>query len=475
MVVRSRNPLTAVALLGAALVSWTCTEGPSFSRAEESPAPAPSPALPASTGGEAALHTTADTDAVRDAMEEEAPRERDLEAYVDEGVLGVRIPIHDPGGRALDGLYRGLERAAAGEGKARIAVYGASHVACDWFTGYLREQLQSRFGDSGHGFILPAKPWRSYRHLHVDVESERRQWTTHRIRTGNWVVDHYGLAGVAVESDRAGAWGAVSTVESGSIGQHAGLYDLYFLKQPGGGELDVIIDGREVERISTAADERQAGYATFQVEDGPHRFEVRVVGNGPVRIFGVAVERDRPGVVVDTLGINGARARSHLLWEDSLYREHLQRRDPDMVVLAYGTNESGDDEVPIEDYEERLREVVGRVREVVPEASCLLIGPSDRPVVERRGRSITDRPRTGQLIEVQRRVSEELGCGFFDMVAFMGGPMSMEQWVEESYGQTDYIHFTVRGYQRFGEALFDALLRDYPAELPPPGAALAER
>ncbi len=465
--VTSRKPTTAIALLASALVSWTCTQGPAPTRAES---PAPAPAVTA--GAEDDLHTTGDTEAVVEALEPETP-ERDLNAYVDEGLLGVRIPVHDPSGRALDGLHGALDRVAAGEGKARIVFYGASHVASDWFTGTLRRELQSRLGDAGHGFILPVQPWRSYRHLDVEVESDWRRWTTHRIRTGNWVVDHYGYAGVAVETDRQGAWGAVTTAADGDIGRSAGTYDLYFMKQPGGGDIDVWIDGRRVERVSTAAEERQAGYATFQVEDGAHRFEIRARGNGPVRIFGVAVERERPGVVVDTLGINGARARSHLFWEDALYREHLARREPDMVVLAYGTNETGDDDVPIEDYEARLREVVGRVREVVPDASCLLIGPSDRPLVE--GETIADRPRTSELVEVQRRVSEDLGCGFFDVVAFMGGPLSMQQWVEQDYGQSDHIHFTRQGYERLAHALFDALTRDYRGELPEAGAALADR
>jgi lysophospholipase L1-like esterase len=461
-VVRTRNPVTIAALVGAGLVSWTCTQGPIRADAPDAPELA--------AGGEDDLHTRGDTEAVAEAME--APAERDLTVYVDEGMPGLRIPVHDPSGRALDGFYAGLERARSG-GKARIAVWGASHVAADFFTGYVREQLQSRFGDAGHGFILPAQPWRSYRHLHVDVESNWRRWDTHRIRTGNWVEDHYGYAGVAVESDRSDAWGAVTTAEHGAIGRHAGVYDVWFLKQEGGGDFDVFIDGRRVGRVPTAGEERAPGYAAFQVEDGPHRFEVRVRGNGPVRLFGVVVERESPGVVVDTLGINGARVQSHLYWHDALYREHLRRRAPDMVVLAYGTNESGDDDVPIEEYEARLRQVVARMREVVPEASCLLVGPTDRPMVE--AGQVADRPRTAQLVEVQRRVSEETGCAFFDVVAFMGGPLSMQQWVELEYGQSDYIHFTRAGYERLGRALFEAVMRDYPAPLPEAGAALAGR
>jgi len=181
----------------------------------------------------------------------------------------------------------------------------------------------------------------------------------------------------------------------------------------------------------------------------------------------MALERERPGVIVDTLGINGARARYHLMWEDQLYREHLRRRNPDLVVLAYGTNESGDDQ-SIALYEAQLRQVVSRVRETVPNASCLLIGPSDRPTRLEDG-TYEDRPRTAQLIEAQHRVAVEMGCGFFDLVAFMGGPLSMVTWAttEPAYGSSDHVHFTRTGYERLGNVLLDALLEGFD----PPGAA----
>jgi lysophospholipase L1-like esterase len=265
-----------------------------------------------------------------------------------------------------------------------------------------------------------------------------------------------------MQSTRPDSFGAVTTVGEGGTSASASFFELYYLSQPRGGDLDVIIDGRKARRVSTQSAKESTGYAAFRVPDGPHRFEVRTVDRRPVRLFGVAVERDQPGVIVDTLGINGSRARYQLLWDDAIYREQLRRRKPDLVVLAYGTNESGDDS-PIEDYERDLRTVVQRVRETVPEASCLLIGPSDRPMqVEER--VFEDRGRTSRLIEVQHRVAIELGCGFFDLVAFQGGALSMVQWAanDPAYASQDHIHFSRLGYQRLGEVLLAALLEGMP-------------
>ena len=452
----------------AALVGMTCTTGP---------APTTAPPPDDATVGEELVVVAEPLDDDQD----EPPSDWDDTPYpalAEEGLLGLRVPIYDPSGHALAGLHRALRRAENDQGKARLVFYGASHVASDLFTGRIRRALQARFGDGGPGFVMPVKPWPFYRRDGLSFVGDFRRWESHRIRATSLDVGSYGLYGVAVEAEQSGAWGAVEpAIADPSVpGVKASHYELYYLEQPDGGDLDVLIDGQQVGSISTALPSSTdvatsgpdgfigaAAYERFDVGDGAHRFEVRVRGNGKVRVFGVAAERDESGVIVDALGINGARARYHLLWEESLYRQHLAHRDPDLVVLAYGTNESGDDDVPIEIYEARERQVIERVRSTVPRASCLLIGPSDYPVRDRRAGTATDRPRTAELIDVQKRMAEEYGCGFFDLVAFMGGPLSMMEWAahEPAYGARDHLHFTRVGYERLGDVLVGAMLRGY--------------
>ncbi|MDH3818255.1 MAG: hypothetical protein OES21_06555, partial [Myxococcales bacterium] len=281
--------------------------------------------------------------------------------------LGLDIAIEDRDGKSMAALHRALARAAAGEGQARLLFFGASHVASDLFTGYIRRELQTRYGDAGHGFLLPVHPWRTYRHRDINIESDGKRWETQRIRVGDTEVERVGIAGVAMMSKRPASFGAVYTAEEGEYGHAASFFELYYMKHPRGGDLDVLIDGRKARRISTRAAQISTGYATFRVPDAPHRFEIRTLSKRPVWLYGLAVERDQPGVVVDTLGINGSRVRYQLLWDDQVYREQLRRRNPDLIALAYGTNESGD-ESPLEEYETDLRAVVKRMRDVAPEA-----------------------------------------------------------------------------------------------------------
>jgi lysophospholipase L1-like esterase len=433
----------AVVLFGVALGSvWTLGYGASTTSADASPKTP------------AAIDETAVLEAVR-AGQRMGPK---LLEPPPNDELGLDIAIEDRDGKSMEALHRALRRAAAGEGQARLVFFGASHVASDLFTGHIRRELQARYGDAGHGFLVPVHPWRTYRHRDINIESDGKRWETQRIRVGDSEVERVGVAGIAMVSKRPGSFGAVYTAQEGEYGRTAGFFELYYMKHPRGGDMDILIDGRRARRISTRAAKTSSAYAAFRVPDAPHRFEVRTLSKRPVWLFGLAVERDQPGVVVDTLGINGSRARYQLLWDDEVYQEHLRRREPDLVVLAYGTNESGD-ESPSEDYERDLRAVVKRMRDAVPEASCLLVGPSDRPMqVEER--VFEDRTRTARVIETQHRVALEHGCGFFDLVAFQGGALSMVQWAanDPAYASQDHIHYTRVGYQRLGEVLLSALL-----------------
>lgn len=387
------------------------------------------------------------------------PAEPSADARAAAARMGRAIPLEDPSGRALDSLHRALARAKAGKGQARLVFYGASHTASDPFTGVIRRGLQRRYGDAGHGFVLPARPWRYYRHDDLVLQSSDT-WRADRIDKSDANPDGwYGLAGVSIASASPDDFGRVATPKRGPVGRRVDRFEVWTLEQPEGGTLKVRIDDGPWRAIPTAAEAKRPAYHEFDVTDGPHTLEVRPAGDGEVRLFGVVLERDRPGVVLDTIGIPGSRAVYHLQWHDALYREHLARRKPDLIALAYGTNEAGDDDVPIEDYERTLRQVMARIREVAPEASCLLIGPSDRPTPMPDG-SWGPRPRTGQIVQVQRRVSADIGCAFFDTVAFMGGEMSMTAWVASSppVGQKDHIHFTRAGYQRMGEVLLNLLL-----------------
>ncbi|HEX2735426.1 MAG TPA: GDSL-type esterase/lipase family protein [Polyangiaceae bacterium] len=381
---------------------------------------------------------------------------------------------------ALDHFHQALEELATGrdpDGKLRIAIYGASHTQGDLYTGYLRYYLQSRFGNGGPGFFQVAKLNAYYRTLDFKVDSTgfRVEWAQRKDAPD---VGRYGLLGAAAVGQFPYARVLVTPANERDLAYAAERYELYFDKGPAAGDFKLRVDEGKAETVTGHAESVSAGYFAFQRPKGWHEIEVRPKGNGPVRLFGISVERNEPGIVIDTLGINGTRAANLLRWDEALWSEQLTRRAPELAIVAYGTNEVTDTGEAITTYTENLRQVLTRLRKALPTQSCLLVGPGDFPKGE--DEVWQTRPRLLQIIDVQRRLAPEFNCGFWDTFAFMGGEGSMHRWVSvrPALGSPDHIHFTARGYVQMGMALGDALMRAYDAfhllPDPPPASASPE-
>jgi len=376
---------------------------------------------------------------------------------VNGNALGLFEPLE---GSGLEPFYTALRNLKAGQdedGKVRILSYGASHTDADIYPHYVRAYLQERFGDGGHGFVHIAKPWRWYGHVDLEIEGFKYWKTEHAQSESSRNDGYYGLLGASLSARDRRASGRV-THRNGTVGSR---YEVSFLKQPKGGSFRIAVDDRTIATVKTRSRELGPGYYAFEIKEGSHSIALQAVGDGEIRMFGMTIEREQPGVVVDTLGIGGSRATNMLGWNEAVWADSVRRRDPALITLAYGTNEAGDSG-SMANYEAGLREVLARLRRAAPRAACLLIGPGDFPLPLDDGR-YGPRPRVSEIVITQERIAREAGCAFWDLRAFMGGELSMIQWVHANpqMAKEDHIHFTRRGYVRMGMALVDAMMQDF--------------
>lgn len=356
-------------------------------------------------------------------------------------------------------------RAAELGARVRISVFGASHVGGDFWTGQIRRVLQTRYGDLGHGFILPAALYEGFRGSDINL-----------CRTDDWFPDWagkrdgrddglLGFAGMSVSSKNDASFGWIETTKSNPQGRRVSIYDVYALGQPGGGQLDLTVDAAPSEVVSTSAATPTLLRWRLSVPDGPHRLTVSPRGDGEVRLYGVSAEREGSGVILDAMGVRGRTIRSQLSWDRQMAASGLLTLNPDMVVLAYGTNEAADTSYTMEQYREDLRDVLREIRRVVPDVACVLVGPSDRAVEKKGAYRVWDR--TSAVASVQRQVAPEYNCAFWDLQQATGGPGSMVAWrlMEPPMAAGDLIHFSAGGYELLGDR-FVAAMDEARARLP---------
>jgi hypothetical protein len=69
------------------------------------------------------------------------------------------------------------------------------------------------------------------------------------------------------------------------------------------------------------------------------------------------------------------------------------------------------------------------------------------------------------VITIQRQIAHELGCGYFDSFAYMGGEDAILNWTcrdEDRLAGYDLVHLTTAGYQTLGAAIGRALHQTLP-------------
>jgi lysophospholipase L1-like esterase len=235
---------------------------------------------------------------------------------------------------------------------------------------------------------------------------------------------------------------------------------VFYQRFPNGGDLKLTVDNGAPQTVRTRSDTTEDGWQVIDVPDGAHSLSVRTTGE--VRLYGVVQERAGPGVVYDALGLVGARADRLLDADPDHMARQIAHRDPDLLVLAFGGNEAGNDWLDPARYAQSLRKVIHLMRAGKPEMSCLLFAPLDQAERTPRGRIIT-LSLLPAIVLTQREVAISEGCAFFDTWTAMGGEGAMERWYEARprLVSSDLRHATPAGYAILGTAYYKAMLESF--------------
>lgn len=426
-----------------------------------------------------------------------------------DAAISAAAYLDAPGG-SLDPLFAGLaaaERAhddggAGGADRfdpaARVLwlFFGDSHTAGDSMTSRLRVTLQHKFGDAGRGLVAAGRP--PARHYYQrDVRyGSRGTW---KVAIGGHKGDPepYGLAGLRVYGHKKGTELWVETCGDCPAGTRVAQFEILYYAAPDHGVLRYRIDERPWQQLrtrTTAIEPPHPAREVIPVPDGPHRLTLQHGGGGTVDLFGVVLERMRPGAIVDSLGVVGRRLGSLRSWDWSVIGEQLASRDPRLVVLQYGTNEADDPDLDLEAMARYFDETIQRIRAATPSAAVLVLGPPDmatREAGKQCDRLKHDAPVIpecewhtphvlAEIIAVEHAAALRNHAAFFDTFAAMGGADRMHAWflAEPRVAYRDHVHLTDVGYQWWADALSSAVLAGYarwraaqglpPTLLPPP-------
>jgi lysophospholipase L1-like esterase len=361
----------------------------------------------------------------------------------------------DPTG-SMAPFYAALLRVERHEPGAVVKVlhFGDSPTTADLITADVRSMLQTRFGDAGHGVYLIAKPWAWYDHR--GISSSSSGWTIDPATLHGQKDGWYGLGGVSFTGTQ-GAWSKVKLRERGQT-----RLTLNYVGMPGGGKVAIETDGSPLATLDTSMPRKIAAHESWKIPGTTREIAIRVEG-APVRLFCFEFGKDATGVVYSSLGLNGTWAGVLASYTNgSHWNEQLREARPDLVVLSYGTNESGFGSYVDSTYSKDYREVLRRIKAALPETPVLVMSPMDRGARQSGGviGTIQTLPR---LIHLQSQMAAEKNLAFFNTFEAMGGEGTMGRWyqAEPRLVSADFIHPLPNGARIVGTLLFQAMTDGY--------------
>lgn len=353
-----------------------------------------------------------------------------------------------------------------------IVQIGDSHTAGDMITEGWRSAWRGRYRYGGRGALPAGRPYGGFISWGV-TGFQGSGWSVNGIfgRVWNEGGPGVGLSGFTQTASIAGS----------SIGVTADSDDQTFdraivcgVTGPGQGAVQIEL-GYSSAIVTFASDQRGARCETLDSPTLVANTAVTTLTDQPVSITSIGTFRKSSGLSISNLGVSGSQWRHQSRVDDAVAQAELRAWAPDLIVIAFGTNEGFTIGFDYADYERTVREQVARIRWLAGRnVPMLLIGAPDAatrnmaiasngiaPPVPCGGGWATP----GLLADIrerQRALAMRLGLAFWDWNAAMGGACSIQSWRQQGWARGDHVHFTRDGGSQIGARLagdIDAAIR----------------
>jgi len=366
----------------------------------------------------------------------------------------------DPATGRLKGVLNDLRGARPSAGitpSLNIVQMGDSHTSADFFTGRIRRRLQTAFGLGATGWIAPMPlPGQGHGLIRYDVQG----WALTDSRFAE--SPDFPMAGVIAKPQQRGATLRVAYLyppANAEVANQPLTMRLLLKREP---------DQPDSLRATTAVGSVPIsipGDGRWQWLDVrlPMPFTLTADNPGQCAMGGIWLQERPGGVSVSPVGVNSVVQAQWSKWKHGWALRDLSPGRPDLIILAYGTNEVLSDWLTMNGMREALTEGVRVLRREVPSAAVMLMTAPDTLAAAAKaggggacgGRALA---RYEGVLAVQNEVARSERTLLWNWQTAMGGPCSRAAWEAVEYAAKDGVHLQIKGYEasadRFVNDLF---------------------
>jgi LysM repeat protein/lysophospholipase L1-like esterase len=411
--------------------------------------------------------------------------------------------------KALDAFFEKLDAVHYSvNSKINIVHIGDSHIQADLQTDSTRRMLQSRFGNGGRGFVFPHRlagtngssdllfsssvKWNSYRiisppgskpvglggfaldtpardfYMKVGVKDRQDYFSRMKVITPS----NSNKFNLAFESKTSFTevtlpQSTTHTVRKGevlSVIAEKYKVSLTSLKKANGLKNNIIREGRKLKIPTTQFVPRSVSKSEFVplqfVDEGTlqsfthsaetDHFFLLPADSSSAALSGIVLQNDRPGLLYHNIGVNGAKLSDYN--KTPLFFEQLPVLQPDLIVIALGTNESFDN-LPADSYLKQLVDFIKNVRSTCANADILVMTPPPSQFKRKYPNNF--------VADYAKSISEfadEHGYAVWDLFRQLGGKEGILDNTRRGVIGQDRVHYTRKGYEIQGNWFAQVLI-----------------
>ena len=347
-----------------------------------------------------------------------------------------------------------------GQGRVNILHIGGSHVQADFYTHVVRQNMDSL--NSGlrppRGYVFPYSAAKTNNPLNYR-STYGGTWHSARNARKQFDID-MGVGGILIYTADTAAWVNID-LNRDSLERYT-ANRIHLLGRSFHGALSPrLITPDSLVYLPV---EEPTGYC-FDLDAPVEQFRIELVRDSMLRhttdtfvVRGFVPDNDEPGIVYNSIGVNGASVPSYLECKD--FEAELKLLQPDRVIFAIGINDASTADFTDSLFCANYDTLIRRIRSVSPE--CALIFITNNDSYKRKYRRTYYVNNSGVVAQHSfYKLAEKWGGGLYDLFKIMGGLKSMAEWQKEGLAQRDKVHFTRAGYEIIGQMFFDALLESY--------------
>jgi hypothetical protein len=341
---------------------------------------------------------------------------------------------------------------------------GDSHIQGDYFTGEIRIQLQSRFGNAGRGILFPYALAKSYGPKGVSIKPSP-YWTGLKTMSGS-LRDPLGVTGYAAYSQTPYASFKLALTEKFSEENALGTFSVPEMQKiriwHSTGQSSFACNLNEDFKLIDSAksvNDNSWGVSSFQSNVPQNEFTLKLSKTDSNQehygFYGFEIVRkNERGVVYHHCGVVGAQF-PHLINKAQHTIEQIAYLKPDILVFSFGTNEAYNGKLDTLVYTPTIAKFLEDIHSVSPNTAIILTTPPDT----RSSNRIP--PHQKNVINQFYKIAKDKNLAVYDLNAAMGGWGSLYHWFKNKLTISDKLHFNTAGYALQGQLFTLSLLEAY--------------